>query len=437
MKCPKCGSEVSAAARFCTVCGARLDKGDGAAAAAAPEAASKAAPTAPAQALPPDQTISAPVQLPSDQVSVPAPAKRRDPRKVAVASLVVAALAVVVTCGAFIWKSASDRAAYDEAHRTYQVTLRIEAEGLDTRTGTKVPIRVSGTDFEGQKVEQTAYVGTGADLELMRGDYQLSVAASPISAQGTIYRVDGVGGKVSVSGGGAADGPELKLAAIPAAEVTDAQLDAALKAARDGGAPSADAAQKLRDAAAKRRDDGVAKKKADDAAAAQKKAAEEKAAAERAAAQNTATTPSYTFTVPAYWRGKVSLSVSGDEVRVTSKQAGEEILRLYIGGDDVPTGDIEAANLISAALGSGRYVYGFAVNYGYVIPSARKKTYASPDNVYTDAQARVLVDLQTGGAGSYDEALAGQSSNGGTSSDVTQKMSDYYTGAVQAGLRTR
>lgn len=71
-----------------------------------------------------------------------------------------------------------------------QVTVGIDAAGLDTATGTKIPLHVVGTDEDGNQVDEVAYLNAdGTGLIVVPGSYQVSIAASPIAADGTVYTV--------------------------------------------------------------------------------------------------------------------------------------------------------------------------------------------------------------------------------------------------------
>lgn len=71
-----------------------------------------------------------------------------------------------------------------------QVAVGVDAAGLDTATGSKIPLRVAGTDKDGNQVDQVAYLNAdGTGLTLVPGAYQLSIAGSPIAADGTVYAV--------------------------------------------------------------------------------------------------------------------------------------------------------------------------------------------------------------------------------------------------------
>ena len=118
-------------------------------------------------------------------------------------------------------------------------------------------MQVSGQDSDGSSVSETLYVDEhGRGIKLLPGDYTLSIAASPIAEDGTIYTVPTTKAQVTIK----SDGQDLSAQAtfklkVPSADtVTDDQIDAAAKYAEEGGASSAAAAKILQQAAITRRD---------------------------------------------------------------------------------------------------------------------------------------------------------------------------------------
>lgn len=151
-------------------------------------------------------------------------------------------------------------AAAANAHTMMSVQIGVHAAGLDCSTGSKIPVQVSGQDADGSSVSETLYVDEhGRGIKLLPGDYTLSIAASPIAADGTVYTVPTTKTQVTVK----SDGQDLSAQAafklkVPSADtVTDDQIDAATKYAEEGGASSAAAAKILQQAATARRDAAV------------------------------------------------------------------------------------------------------------------------------------------------------------------------------------
>jgi len=188
------------------------------------------------------------------------------------------------------------------AHTMMSVQIGVHAAGLDCSTGSKIPVQVSGQDADGSSVSETLYVDEhGRGIKLLPGDYTLSIAASPIAADGTIYTVPTTKTQVTVK----SDGQDLSAQAtfklkVPSADtVTDDQIDAAAKYAEEGGASSAAAAKILQQAAITRRD-----------AAANAVSASEAQSARDADARHKAT-DLYQLDIPVEWYGKVATWQNG------------------------------------------------------------------------------------------------------------------------------
>ena len=93
------------------------------------------------------------------------------------------------------------------AHTMMSVQIGVHAAGLDCSTGSKIPVQVSGQDSDGSSVSETLYVDEhGRGIKLLPGDYTLSIAASPIAADGTIYTVPTTKAQVTVK----SDGQDLR-----------------------------------------------------------------------------------------------------------------------------------------------------------------------------------------------------------------------------------
>lgn len=207
--------------------------------------------------------------------------------KLLVAIAVIAAIAVCCG-GAYLYFSAQEA-------KTYGVPIVVNAEGLDTEKGTKIPVHATGKDSKGNDVDSMFYSGESpSDIALKPGDYSLAIEASPIAEDGTIYDTKDAVTKVSIAKDGKTDvEKEITVAPIPAEKVTDEQIEAAYNAAKDSGIDISKL-DELKERAQKRRDDAVAAEKA----------AEEKAAEKKNAAQNShllTTDYFYVDVLPDYW----------------------------------------------------------------------------------------------------------------------------------------
>ncbi|MDO4539300.1 MAG: hypothetical protein Q4B54_14135, partial [Coriobacteriales bacterium] len=69
------------------------------------------------------------------------------------------------------------------------VIVPVRAQGLDGG-GSRVPLRVRGTEHTGEAVDEVAYAeADGSGISLYKGTYQVTAEGSPIAGDGTIYYV--------------------------------------------------------------------------------------------------------------------------------------------------------------------------------------------------------------------------------------------------------
>lgn len=431
MFCPQCGSKQPDDAQFCAQCGAPLGMAGDAnepqvtpepATSAEPETSPSPAPVAETAVLPatdsdPETKEAKPAEsepagstaanAPATSAPTPEKPKRKSHRTAIIAGAIAAALVCGGGVGGVIWWqgeqariaeeariAAEEQAAYEAAHQKYPIQLTIQCEGLDTATGTMIPLHVTGTDFEGNEVDELFFTDQNStDVELMQGDYVFEVPASPIAADGTIYDVaaptaSGLGGAVHDDGTFETQNV-LILEPIDAVDVTDEQIEAAYDMAVQGGCENAD---ELRDAAIARRDEAVEQLKSGSFEAA-----------------------SYRFSIPEQWIGRVNVAIDGDTVTIApNDQPDHELCTLeVIDGGRTSAGDISKATVEVCDLGDGRTVIASVPNYCYLIPYALDSNSTDPSDFYTQDEANELVDLQTLGASTYDDALAAWDNNPG------------------------
>lgn len=368
--------------------------------------------------------------------------KKKDPRKIAaiVAGIIVAIAVVGGGTWAFINYQHQQQVAAEQAQREkdeaiakaeHVVVIKVSGDGWDTSAGaSRLPVHVEGTDSKGEKVDEVQYATSdGRGINLRQGNYVLSVPASPIAADGTVFSVsntqvevsftakDEEGSEIDATGRGG-----FELTPIDALEVTDEQINKAYEyASKDttDGAPDADA---LKTAATKRRDDAVAAKKEADAKAAR-----------------TITTADYTLELPSYWDGRVTVKYEGDSVVVYSKNYPKRaICSISVDTQGAgPMGDIGTSQMGYASLSNGRYAHVWCDRYSYIIAYANITNSTNPDDYYTYDEARELVDLQTGGAVHYDDVLAAMKDDDADADDLIFAQDTFFQNNIVSQIKAK
>lgn len=241
MFCQNCGAKTSDESLHCPECGAKI------------EAPIKLGPGVDSAAGCRESATS-----PSGGASNGSGGESRKRKRIAV----IAVMAVLLVIGLAFGVSACQANAQRTAK--HHVTFAVNAEGLDTSTGTLIPLSVKGTDVSGNSVEESCYVGNdSASLDLVAGTYTFEVTASPIAADSTLYSIEGACAEETVGEDGTlSPGEAITLKPLPAGKTTYKQIEDAYEAAKNGGAASEEAASKLKDAATKRVDAAKAQQSA-------------------------------------------------------------------------------------------------------------------------------------------------------------------------------
>ena len=316
------------------------------------------------------------------------------------------------------------------AHTMMSVQIGVHAAGLDCSTGSKIPVQVSGQDSDGTSVSETLYVDEhGRGIKLLPGDYTLSIAASPIAADGTIYTVPTTKAQVTVK----ADGQDLRDQAtfklkVPSADtVTDDQIDAAAKYAEEGGASSAAAAKILQQAAITRRD-----------AAANAVSASEAQSARDADARHKATNL-YQLDIPVEWYGKVATWQNGSTLCIyLDGDTNTPLVTLVAVRDgETFTPDDGDTVLGTVGLGNGYTVYVSGPVYPHVIPQTINGRTQDPVSTYPMDTAIELVELTTGNRYTYSQIKNDLVGKDGNADAATKLETDYLAQILLPSIKAQ
>lgn len=300
MFCPKCGEEFfEDDSQFCGKCGASL-RNDAQNSTCTLDAA---------------QTT---------QTQQPAPKKSKRIPAIIAGAIAVAAIAV----GAFVMIGNAG------AETVHAVPMTVQADEYSTDDGaSRVPVQVTGTDAEGNAVDELHFVDArGNGLFLPDGEYTLSIPASPITSGGHLYKVPADEINVSIGKAtyaiedsespepGEGDAPSgakvaqpitgaderiVTLDPLPAIDADDTIVENAFEYASKDPQLGKDNAETLKGAALANHEQAVKDKEAEEAAA---KAEEERKAAEAAARNYYGT---YFNITPPESFGTVTYEVSG------------------------------------------------------------------------------------------------------------------------------
>lgn len=316
------------------------------------------------------------------------------------------------------------------AHTMMSVQIGVHAAGLDCSTGSKIPVQVSGQDSDGSSVSETLYVDEhGRGIKLLPGDYTLSIAGSPIAADGTIYTVPTTKTQVTVK----SDGQDLSAQAtfklkVPSADtVTDDQIDAAAKYAEEGGASSAAAAKVLQQAATARRDAAV------NAVSAQKAQASRDADARHKA------TDLYQLNIPVEWYGKVATWQNGSTLCIyLGDDANTPLVTLVAVREGESFTPDEGDTVLGAAnLGNGYTVYASGPVYPYVVPQTINGQTQNPVSTYPMDTAIELVELTTGNRYTYSQIKNVLVGKDGKADAATKLECDYLAQILMPSIKAQ
>lgn len=355
--------------------------------------------------------------------------KRRD---LMIAGVVAIAL-VAGGAGYAVWNGYRQEQAATvaaNAHTMMSVRIGVRAAGLDCSTGSKIPVQVSGQDSDGSSVSETLYVDEhGRGIKLLPGDYTLSIAASPIAADGTIYTVPTTKAQVTVE----SDGQDLRDQAsftfkVPASDtVTDDQIDAAAKYAEEGGVSSAAVAKVLQQAATTRRDAAASAVNAREAQTARDADARHKA------------TDLYQLDIPVEWYGKVATWQNGNTLCIyLAADTNTPLVTLVAVRDGESfTPDDGDTVLGAASLGNGYTVYASGPVYPYVVAQTINGRTQDPVSTYPMDQAIELVELTTGNRYTYSQIKNVLVGKDGKADTATKLECDYLAQILLPSIKAQ
>lgn len=316
------------------------------------------------------------------------------------------------------------------AHTMMSVQIGVHAAGLDCSAGSKIPVQVSGQDSDGSSVSETLYVDEhGRGIKLLPGDYTLSIAGSPIAADGTIYTVPTTKAQVTIK----SDGQDLSAQAtfrlkVPSADtVTDDQIDAAAKYAEEGGVNSAAVAKVLQQAATARRD------------AATNAVSSRKAQAARDADARHKATDLYQLDIPVEWYGKVATWQNGSTLCIyLGDDTNTPIVTLVAVREGESFTPDEGDTVLGAAnLGNGYTVYASGPVYPYVIPQTINGRTQNPVSTYPMDTAIELVELTTGNRYTYSQIKNVLVGKDGKADAATKLETDYLAQILLPSIKAQ
>ena len=213
MFCPQCGHKIPDGAAFCGHCGAGIPTAINAPAAANIPAAANPINTAPGK-------------------------KKGKGKIIALAVAIIAIIAIVVTAGVLFTNN-------QKAHANHAIGINIVLDGYDGASASRIPVQLSGTDVDGNSVDQLTYLTQNgatfvADQELIPGDYTATFPASPLTgtsfyrpADPVTFTIEPDADETYVINGGRS----VTFTSLPLIDVPDADIDAA-KAYADQDAKS-------------------------------------------------------------------------------------------------------------------------------------------------------------------------------------------------------
>ena len=322
MYCTKCGAPNEEGVRFCTSCGAPLNN--------------KAMQNNASNTV---QLRQPPVTAPTQSSSSPTSPKSSSKKTIAIVAGIAAALAIGGGAGCYfgIYMPPQEQAAKEEAtnkaaHSMHSVIINVKGDGWNTADGSsKLPVKVSGTDVDGDEVEEVAYVDSnGKGLKLTQGTYKLKIQGSPLGSDGSLWNVPDTIEQIELKSDlKNRENLDLRSQAllqlgdkVNAVDITDSQTAAAENLAEKGGCNTKSEAKALATAVKSARDAAVSAKQAEDAAEAQKQAEQEAETAKQQAEQAQSSSSSSTSSDSSPFWGAFAMASKNYD---TSKKKADDL----------------------------------------------------------------------------------------------------------------
>lgn len=333
--------------------------------------------------------------------------KRKRRRTVVMASVLGAVLIAIIVAVAAWAVGANRQAATAAQQATHDVTFRIDAPGYDPDADSPIPVRVSGTDADGAKVDAVFYLGPDdSTVQLRQGSYTASVAASPLLDGGGLYAVpDGlIDVQVREDGVSGIDST-WSFTEMEPADITDDQIEASYDAAIDSGMDASRAGE-LRQAVLDARQAALDEQAAEDQADADRRAAQARrqAQSQQSADANRFDDGYVSLDVPSTWLGNYEASTEGHA-------SGAFHTEFYLAGSDFLLLRIDGT---AGDLGTYDATYGNSATE--IWDSAHG---GSP---YSQADLESALNLQTGGSLTPQDVLSC------ASGEEAQALGEQYIG---------
>lgn len=132
-------------------------------------------------------------------------AKPKRKRGIVIGIIVVLVVIAAAAIGFFLYQDNQnkerERLLQDLANKTYPVDITIQAEGYYPETSSPIPLRIDGTTYSGETVEQKLLVESSSSdtIELERGTYTVMVPVSPVTQAGGIFQTGQASASFTVS----------------------------------------------------------------------------------------------------------------------------------------------------------------------------------------------------------------------------------------------